>query len=108
MKDLITIQCPVCGTHYLPSEIYIPDSFFGKQKEVIRNPDGTINFYIGEDADYTEKFVCETCGAKLNIEAIPTFNVTVDNREEDYDSDYESVIDKPKKIKLNEVDIFND
>ena len=31
-----------------------------------------------------------------------------DNKEEDYDNDYETVVDKPKKIKLNEVDIFND
>lgn len=106
MKELITIACPICGTHYLPSEIFIPDSFFGRQKEIIRNPDGTIDFFVGTDADYTETFICETCGSKLNIEAIPTFNVTVNNKEEEYDELYESTIDRPKKIKLNEVDIF--
>ena len=87
------------------------DVEYGDSEHIVTTKNGQTyfyDFYIGEDADYTEKFTCETCGTKLNIEAVPSFIVSVDNKEEDYDNDYETVVDKPKKIKLNEVDIFND
>lgn len=103
MKDIPVIKCPICGAEYMPSEVFIPESFFGKQTEVIRNPDGTMNFYIGDDMDLVEEFICETCSSKLKINANLSFNVTcVDDT---FDEEYEEAINK---VKLDEVDIFND
>ena len=45
MKDLTVVRCPVCGQNYLPSEIFMPDSFFGKQRDITRNASGEIEFY---------------------------------------------------------------
>lgn len=105
MKDLVTIKCPVCGQNYLPSEVFIPESFFGKQKDITRNASGEIEFYLGDDPDYNEEFVCESCLSKLKIHANLIFNVEVDNGE-DFDEDYSTQINKPKKIKLDETELF--
>lgn len=105
MKDLTVIKCPVCGTNYLPSEIFMPDSFFGKQRDITRNASGEIEFYLGDDPNYEEEFICESCLSKLKIRANLTFNVEVDNGE-NFDEDYSTPINKPKKIKLDETELF--
>lgn len=105
MKDLVTIKCPVCGQNYLPSEVFIPESFFGKQKDITRNASGEIEFYLGDDPDYNEEFVCESCLSKLKIHANLTFNVEVDSGE-DFDEEYITKINKPKKLKLDETELF--
>lgn len=101
-NEIITIRCPYCGQEYLPSEIYSPEAFFGKPKEVFRNPDGSIDFYIGEDPDYNETYVCDNCNHKLNISAKLFFDIEVC----DEPVDYVSKLEKPKKIKLSEEDLF--
>mgnify|MGYP006988847762 CR=1 FL=1 len=105
MRDLVVVKCPVCGTNYLPSEIFMPDSFFGKQRDITRNASGEIEFYLGDDPDYEEEFVCESCLTKLKIRANLNFNVEVNNGE-DFDEDYSTPINKPKKIKLDETELF--
>ena len=107
MKDIITIVCPVCGQQYLPSEIYMPDSFFGKQKEIVKTPGGEIDFYLGDDMNFDEEYICDNCGSKLSIHANVSFNVVVDE-EEDFDEDYVTNIDKPAKLKLSEETLFDD
>lgn len=107
MKDIITITCPVCGQHYLPSEIFMPDNFFGKQKEIVKTPSGEIDFYIGDDMDLDEEYVCDNCGSKLNIHANVSFNVTV-SEEENFDEEYTTPIKKMAKLKLSEETLFND
>jgi len=105
MKDLTVVRCPVCGQNYLPSEIFMPDSFFGKQRDITRNASGEIEFYLGDDPNYEEEFICESCLSKLKIHANLTFNVEVDNGE-NFDEDYSTPINKPKKIKLDETELF--
>ncbi len=105
MKDLTVIKCPVCGTNYLPSEVFYPESFFGKQQDITRNASGEIEFYLGDDPDYNEEFVCESCLSKLKIHANLIFNIEVDNGE-NFDEDYSTPINKPKKIKLDETELF--
>ncbi len=106
MKKIPFIVCPVCGTEYLPSEVYMPDSFFGKQKEIIRKPDGTINFYLGDDPDMGEDFICDNCLTKLHIEANVSFNVTAESKEE-FSEEYITPINKPDKLKLEESGLFD-
>lgn len=105
MKDLVVVKCPVCGQEYLPSEIFLPNNFFGKQKDITRNASGEIEFYFGDDPDYDEEFVCESCLSKLKIHANLNFNVIVDSGE-NFDEDYTTPINKPKKLKLDETELF--
>lgn len=105
MKDLVVVKCPVCGQEYLPSEIFLPNDFFGKQKDITRNASGEIEFYLGDDSNYDEEFICESCLSKLKIHANLSFNVTVDNGE-NFDEDYTTPISKPKKLKLDETELF--
>ena len=105
MRDLVTVKCPVCGQAYLPSEIFLPQSFFGKQKDITRNASGEIEFYLGDDPDYDETFICESCLSKLKIHANLSFNVVVD-KGENFDEDYSTPINKPKKLKLDETELF--
>ena len=104
MKDLITIKCPKCGRHYLPSEIFYPDDFFGKQTNITRNALGEIEFYFGSDMDTTESYVCDECNTKLDIQAKLTFDVAV-HTDEDFDEDFTVAINS-NKLHLAESDLF--
>lgn len=111
-KDIPIITCPVCGTQYMMSEIYMPESFFGEQKEIVKNPDGTISMCIGNDSsttypDMEEEFICESCLSKMHIHAKVSFDVEV-KKEEDFDVEYSTQINKPEKLHLEEKDIFGD
>jgi len=104
-KKIPLITCPVCGQTYVPGEIFMPESFFGNQKEIIKNEQGKIEFYTGDDMDLEEEYVCDSCMTKLKIKANLTFDVVP---EEKFDEEYVSEINKPAKIKLKETDLFND
>ena len=107
MKDIPIIKCPVCGRNMLPSEVFLPNSFFGKQSDITRNNSGEIEFYLGDDMDLDEEYVCDSCLSKLKIHANLSFDVEV-AAEENYDEDYITPINKPKKIKLAETELFVD
>lgn len=104
MKDVPIIKCPVCGMEYMPSEVFMPNSFFGKQKDIFRSVDGQIEFYDGDDPELTETFTCEHCGTNLSIEAKLTFKV--DELKDDFNEEYVTKIDKPNKIILDEETLF--
>lgn len=104
-NDLVVIQCPCCGQQYMPGEIFMPKAFFGNQKEIIRKSDGTIDFYVGDDPDLNETYICDTCGSKLNIHANLSFDVEV-GEEKEFDEEYVTEINKPAKIKLEETELF--
>lgn len=104
MKDLPIIKCPVCGAEYTPAEVFMPDSFFGKQTDIFRSMDGQIEFYDGTDPDLTETFTCEHCNTDLSIEAKLSFKVDV--AVDDFEEEYVSKIDKPAKITLDEETLF--
>lgn len=102
MKELVVVKCPICGQEYLPSEIFMPESVFGKQYDITKDESGCIKFYLGDDPDYEEIYVCDSCGSKLKINMKMTFDVEqIDNEE-----DYETKINKPKKLNLKEEDLF--
>ena len=104
MKDIPKVICPICGQEYLPSEIFNPDAVFGKQRDITKSDSGEIRFYLGDDPDLEEEFICDNCNTKLKINMIMTFNVEP-FKEENFE-DYSTKIDKPKKIKLDENELF--
>ena len=105
IKDLITLRCPVCNQEYMPSEIFYPDSVFGKQYDITKDNEGNIKFYLGDDPEYDEEFVCESCGSELNVHLKMSFDVELDENK-DIEEVYETKINKPKKLKLKEEELF--
>ena len=105
IKDLPLIKCPICGTQYLPSEVFIPNSVFGKQYDITKTDSGEIKFYLGDDPDLEEEFTCESCLTKLKITMKMSFDIEA-FEEENFDEEYVTEIDKPKKIKLDEEALF--
>lgn len=105
MRDIPVIKCPVCGTQYLPSEVLYPDSVFGKQYDIIRKNTGEIEAYLGTDPELDEEFVCDSCLTKLKINVKMSFEVEP-VKEETFEEEYITHINKPKKITLNEEELF--
>jgi acetone carboxylase gamma subunit len=104
MKDLPVIRCCHCGHEYMPSEIFMPEAFFGKQKNIFRSVDGQIEFYDGTDPDFVETYICDNCGTPLDIEARISFKV--EEHKDDFEEEYVSKINKPAKITLDEEPLF--
>ena len=104
-KNIPIIRCPICGQEYLPSEIYIPSSFFGNPGEIMKNSAGKIEFYTGKDMDLKEEYICDNCKTKLKISAELTF--TVEKAEvENVEEDYVTTFSRPKKLVLTEEELF--
>lgn len=71
MKDKnnsVVITCPHCGCEYMPVEIFIPNSFFGKPLEIEKEATtGKIQYYLGNPMDLTEKYICDRCNQPFKI-----------------------------------------
>lgn len=104
-KDLITLRCPVCGEEYLPSEIFMPDAVFGRQYDITKNDRGDIMFYLGDDPDYNEEFICNSCNTKLDVSMKMSFDV-IPKENDEFEEEYITEVEKVKKIKLKEEDLF--
>jgi predicted RNA-binding Zn-ribbon protein involved in translation (DUF1610 family) len=102
----IVIKCPKCGQEYLPAEIFYANSFLGEPKNIVKTPSGAIDFFDGDSMNLEEQYVCDHCGAVLNIKAKVTFEVTIDDKK-DFNKDY-SVPLYTDRIKLKEPDLFKD
>lgn len=74
MKE-VRIKCPICGTEYLPGEIFIPNNFLGQPKEIERDLDGKIITYNGIEQNLEEQFYCEKCGKKFKVNATIDYNI---------------------------------
>lgn len=98
MKDYdIKIKCPTCGREYLPAEIYIPNSFFGKPSFIDRNDAGKIMSYSGSSMDVKEKYICDSCSTAFKVTAKVSF----------YTSEITSEsFDKPSSIKITPTNLF--
>lgn len=69
------IKCPECGWEYLPAEIYYPNSFLGKPKDINKEyMTGKILDYMGNSMNLSETFTCDNCGTKFKTTAIISFN----------------------------------
>ena len=104
-KNTQIITCPVCGHQYLPSEIFFPDDLVGKPTEIIKDNFGKIDFYLGEDQNLTEEYVCDGCGTRFTVQAAINFKTEV--VEDKFDEEYVSKFNKPKKLILEESSLFD-
>lgn len=73
MAKKTSIKCPNCGWEYLPGEIYMPRSFIGQPKNIIKDENGNVLGYDAEDMNTVETFECEHCGQLFKIDATVTF-----------------------------------
>ena len=92
MQKEIVIKCPYCGWEYLPSEIYMPNSFLGKAYQIYRKEDGTIDVYDGHNMDLSEEFVCDHCNKPFTIEADVKFK-TETKKQKDFSVPYSTKLD---------------
>lgn len=91
-KKLEVIVCPYCGREYLPSEIYLPNSFLGKVNTVIRDISGRIDTFFGKSMDLKETYTCDKCNKKFSVLAKVTFKTDIVTDE--FDEEYTSHINK--------------
>lgn len=97
-KDVI-IRCPICGQEYLPSEIFMPDDLIGRPTVISKTQDGKIDFYLGENIDYKENYICDNCLSKMVVTAHVSY--TVDIVGSDKSDDYVTKINTKNKEKEN-------
>lgn len=86
MKNVI--KCPYCGCEYLPSEIFMPNEFLGKPKNIYKNLDGKIESYDGVQS-LEEYFCCDVCNKNFKVAAHISFNsekYEVLNFDDEYES----------------------
>lgn len=97
-QKLEIITCPYCGREYLPSEIFLPKSFIGDAKSIVRTTAGKIDTFFGQSMDLKESYVCDKCLGEFNVSArVSFFTKKVDNQ---FQEEYRSKINK--KICLKE------
>lgn len=72
-KKLDNISCPKCGYEYLPVEIFIPDSFFGKPYDILRDDNGKILSVVGNESAIFDEYICDKCNTKFRVRAKVTF-----------------------------------
>lgn len=100
-KDLNVIVCPYCKTEYLPSEIFIPDTFFGRPEDIERSGDGRVLQYTGTGMDLKEEYKCDCCDKTFYISTQIKFNTSPLDSKLDFDEEYETPL-KVKKYSLFE------
>lgn len=104
-RELKYIICPVCGQEYLPAEIFFPDDLIGKPTEIVKNTSGKIDFYLGDDPNFDEYYICDNCGTKLKIHANVSYKI--DTAEDTFNEEYVSKFERPKKLILEESSLFD-
>ena len=97
-RELIVITCPKCGREYLPSEIFIPKSFFGDPDLIQRDTEGKIIVVSGDLMDLHESYICDCCGTAFLVNTEVSFNVEVDVKN-DFSNDYVSTLKPRFKLK---------
>lgn len=92
MAKKTTIRCPHCGWEYLPGEIYYPNDFVGKPWNIIRDAQGNILGYDGDDMNTAEYFQCEHCNKEFKVDASITFRTESTNNVFDDGDEFVSVL----------------
>lgn len=72
------IRCPSCNAEYAPSEIYLPDVFLGKVRDIEKDVTGRILYHENGDMQLNESYVCDKCNRPFKIVAKVTFNTFPD------------------------------
>ena len=96
MAKNIIIKCCNCGAEYLPAEIFLPNDFLGKPNSIEKDINGRIINFFGSNMNMFEKYICDYCGERLNIEASVKFYTSVrDKNKNKYKNNYRTQLTKP-------------
>lgn len=87
------VVCPNCGREYLPSEIFIPQSFFGKPTFIERDQHGKIITALGNQPDINEVYCCDNCETSFSVHTNISFETHIDIKT-DFSHDYETRLKK--------------
>ncbi len=88
----IKIICPHCGAEYLPAEIFYPESILGNPSNIIKDEDGLIEHYEGEEPDFTEEYTCDKCGHTFTVTGDVVYTVT--EKLDEFDEDWSTTVFK--------------
>ncbi len=72
----IKITCPHCGYTYSPSEIYVPNAFFGKPSRLEKDEYGNLDYIVGKGMDLYESYCCDGCNNKFYVHANLNFDTS--------------------------------
>ena len=72
-KQLRIIKCPTCGYEYLPAEIFMPNEFLGKPKNIVKDSYGKIVGYEGIKMNDTEIYKCDSCNSSFEVVSTVNF-----------------------------------
>lgn len=97
-KNFDVITCPICGMEYLPAEIFIPRSFFGRPHSIDKLADGRIDSFCGKSMDTREEYVCDKCGTALKVFAKVYFRAEVDEKKS-FNRDFATKISEKMRLK---------
>lgn len=84
------IICPSCGREYLPAEIYVPSSFFGKPSDIDRTSNGEIEVFDGTTMDTYEEYTCDNCGVTFVVNADVKFKTRLKEEKKKFSNVYVS------------------
>lgn len=87
------IECPNCGYEYLPAEIFIPNSYFGKPFAIDRDSEGKIIEFEGQSIDLYETYTCDKCNHMFRITSKIGF-YTEDDKLQNFNEDYTTSLRK--------------
>lgn len=86
-QKLIIIQCPNCGTEYLPAEIFLPFNYFNRPFFIKKDENGKIVNQIDGEINLCESYICDTCNKKFEITSSIVFDTKLVD-EEDFSQDF--------------------
>lgn len=89
----IILSCPNCKCEYVPSEIYMPDTFLGKVKDIEKDINGKILYQDQGDMNLDESYICDKCKKPFKVTCKLSFN-TVPIVDTDFTVDHCTVLKK--------------
>lgn len=87
------IECPNCGYEYLPAEIFLPQYFFGRPKNIERDENGKLVSYEGTSVDLFEKYICDKCDTEFRVVSKLQLTTELDFPD-NFNFDYATKLDK--------------
>lgn len=95
VSNIAKVKCPHCGWEYLPCEIFMPNDFAGKSKNIIRDALGKIlyvEFEDGFEPEQKEKYICDNCGKEFTAQCSMAATTDVIDEAEDFSNEFVSLL----------------
>lgn len=89
MQRKYVINCPYCDAEYLLGEIFVPKFVFGNVSNIIKDKEGKILSYDGEELDTDETYECDVCKKRFSVSLLIKTKV---DKPEDFSEQFETPI----------------